>query len=76
MTRCRTSTRTPRYSGPKVDFISCMRVIDLPVAYVPSVKSKCIDCGEEVWVSKKILAIVVAPSLCMECTKKKLAEED
>jgi hypothetical protein len=87
---CRSTTRTPRYAGPKnhpsgedlppgtpkIDFIVCERVADLATPPVPSEKSVCMECDAPVWVSREVLAVVVAPSLCVPCALKKLKERE
>ena len=46
-----------------------MRVSELPVAHVPSIKGECHRCHEAIWVSKKDapIAFQIGRTICIEC---------
>ena len=46
-----------------------MRVSELPVAHVPSIKGECHRCHEAIWVSKKDapIAFQIGRTICVEC---------
>jgi len=71
---CRGSMRRRRYAGPDVEFIVCRRVTQLDEPLVESEQSVCIECREKIWVSKKALSMVIAPTICLECATKAVKE--
>ena len=49
------------------------RVKDLAMAHVPSVKKRCIDCGEEVWVANRLKHFAsVMDIICTRCIDRRL----
>lgn len=55
-------------------FYTSMKVKDMPINPIPSVKLICSGgCGDEVWVDKAVERIwSKVPVLCMECALKKM----
>lgn len=55
-------------------FVVTMKVKDMPIAPIPSVKLICSGgCGDEVWVDKNLERLwSKVPVLCMECALEKM----
>jgi len=56
-------------------FVVSMKVKDMPINPIPSVKMMCSGgCGDEVWVDKNLERLWSKfPVLCMECALEKMA---
>ena len=54
-----------------------MRVSELPVAHVPSIKGECHRCHEAIWVSKKDagIAFQIGRTICVECLLQQIEAE-
>ena len=66
--RRRLARPTPRMQDDETVFVG-MRVSELPVAHVPSIKGECHRCHEAIWVRKKDapIAFQIGRTICVEC---------
>ena len=63
-------------SEEKKKFYVALRAAQMQVPPIPSVKLVCSDCGESVWVDKKVERLwSTLPVLCLKCALVKLEAE-